>query len=76
MGREFHGIAFGDGKFGIALSGDGRLQPVRMYRTLDGGESWGTLSSPILSAISFVDADTGTAVGGFGMILHTTTGRE
>ncbi len=47
-----------------------------ILRTTDGGITWtrqlaGT--SPLLG-VSFVDADTGTAVGAEGTILHTTDG--
>jgi hypothetical protein len=50
-----------------------------ILRTTDGGASWTRQSSPTgggLTGVSFVDANTGWAVGGGGAILHTTTGGE
>jgi photosystem II stability/assembly factor-like uncharacterized protein len=48
-----------------------------IYRTTNGGANWTPQANPanhFLWGVSFVDADTGWAVGNFGTILHTTTG--
>jgi len=49
-----------------------------VFRTTDAGETWTSTVDPTrigqLSAVSFIDAYTGTAVGSNGLILHTTTG--
>ena len=50
-----------------------------ILRTTDGGFTWRTQPSGTsneLFAVSFVDADTGTAVGAGGIILRTNTGGE
>jgi photosystem II stability/assembly factor-like uncharacterized protein len=49
-----------------------------IYVTSDGGSTWTNQSIPLstgtLGAVTFVDANTGWAVGGDGIILHTTNG--
>ena len=48
-----------------------------ILRTTDGGVTWTVQYSkpgPLLLAVSFSDANTGTAVGESGMILRTTNG--
>jgi hypothetical protein len=50
-----------------------------VLRTTDGGATWTPQSSGTshaLEAVTFVDANTGTAVGHGGTILHTITGGE
>jgi photosystem II stability/assembly factor-like uncharacterized protein len=65
------------------VGGRGSFFPVTDYaailRTTDGGVTWTAQSSGTINflfGVSFTDANTGTAVGGFGTILHTTTGGE
>jgi len=48
-----------------------------ILRTEDGGATWTPQSSPTtqdLYGVSFVNANTGTAIGRSGTILRTTTG--
>jgi len=47
-----------------------------ILRTTDGGGTWTlqTFGAQGLRGVSFVDANTGTAVGDFGTIIRTTTG--
>ena len=49
-----------------------------LFHTIDGGATWTQQLSTTqyLSGVSFIDADTGWAVGLGGTILHTTTGGE
>jgi photosystem II stability/assembly factor-like uncharacterized protein len=50
-----------------------------IVRTTDGGATWTPQASGttnILHGVSFVDANTGTAVGDSGTILRTDTGGE
>jgi photosystem II stability/assembly factor-like uncharacterized protein len=48
-----------------------------ILRTINGGAAWTAQDSGTtnwLSGVSFIDANTGWAVGGSGTILHTTNG--
>jgi photosystem II stability/assembly factor-like uncharacterized protein len=48
-----------------------------IYRTTDGGDTWNQQVGPnYMLNLDFVDANIGTAVGAFGIIMHTTTGGE
>jgi photosystem II stability/assembly factor-like uncharacterized protein len=68
-GGTIDGASFVDANVGTVVIGG------RLYRTTDGGETW-TLQNNLeyAEAISFVDANTGTAVGGG--IERTTDGGE
>jgi len=67
-----------DGKIGTAVGGYSST-PSTILRTTDGGATWTPQSSGTRSplfGVSFVDANTGIAVGEAGIILRTNTGGE
>jgi len=68
----------GGSSTGSPVRGDTDFQGI-ILRTTDGGASWtrqfGGAFWP-LTAAAFLDAQTGTVVGLWGTILHTTTGGE
>lgn len=62
------------GMIGYAVGEGGQI-----YKTIDGGISWQTLTSGISEAlrdVAFFDLSTGYAVGNHGVILKTDTGGE
>jgi photosystem II stability/assembly factor-like uncharacterized protein len=73
-GNDLYVVATPDSNTVVALGAAGTI-----VRSTDSGATWtlessGTLS--FLGGVSFVDANTGTAVGEGGIILLTNTGGE
>ena len=72
------GVFFADADNGFVVGGvDPPPYEGRIMRTTDGGETWNPQQSGttnFLLGVCFTDANTGTAVGGFGTIFRTTTG--
>lgn len=63
--------------YAYAVGGNYGGQGGVIVKTSDGGTSWHSLTLPSnagLLGVSFVDPETGTAVGSSGTIMHTTDG--
>jgi len=69
---NLYAVEFVDDKVGFVAGYSGSL-----FRTEDGGESWGAVYlgvNELIRHVSFVDANNGWAVGHRGSILHTADG--
>ncbi|MFH0992149.1 MAG: YCF48-related protein [bacterium] len=76
---SLYGAFFKDGNTGIVVGGEwGSSRTTgHVYRTTNGGTSWTEISAGLfyqLNAVTFMDANTGIAVGEVGGIMKTTNG--
>jgi photosystem II stability/assembly factor-like uncharacterized protein len=74
---EFKAASFTNPDTGTAVGWNYSAQNGLIVRTTDGGTTWNSQISGIaqwLNGVTFIDANTGTAVGDYGTILRTTNG--
>src|SRR5882757_6700790 len=83
QGNTLYGVSFTDANTGTATGDNGTIIRTAdgasgtVLRTTDGGSTWSSQTSGTtngLLAVSFTDANTGTAVGENGIIIRTTDG--
>jgi photosystem II stability/assembly factor-like uncharacterized protein len=75
--NDLRGVCFGDAFNGVMVGGGGGMNEGVIFRTTDGGSTWGSssaLGAPGLCSVFMVDGNTGWATGYGGWILKTTNG--
>lgn len=76
-GRNYRKLAFISALKGFAIGSDSRDSIETIITTTDGGASWSTVIDQPgfgLNAITFINTDTGFAVGDMGVVLTTVNG--
>ena len=77
LGRNYRKLVFSSAAVGFAVGSNYNDSTETIITTIDSGKTWTLVTDqagPGLSAVTFINADTGFAVGDSGVILTTTNG--